>query len=343
MTPGVHVSCLGLVCSVGLTPQSSAAALRSAISGITETRYRDNTREPIVGGMVPGLPETLRGRDRIVELLVRAFSVMVQSLPAGLELEELPILVCTGEQGRPGARTGGVIVAVEHRLGLKLRRENSGHISRGPISAFDALHYARQILDAGQARACLIAAADTLLDARTLSWLEDANRLKRRGVSDGVIPGECGSVALVSSEALTPTSITVQGLGFAEESATAVNDQPLLGKGMAAAARQALGEAGLAMHDVAFRLSDVSAEAYGFEELALAQSRLMLQPRKCQDVWCPAGFIGDCGAALGVVQLAWAEQSFARGYAPGEYALAHGSSVGGARAAAVVSGGQHRS
>jgi hypothetical protein len=140
MTAAVHVSCLSQVCAVGLTPQSVAAALRSAVSGIAETHYCDNAHQPVVGGMVPGVPDTLRGRDRIVELLVRAFNVTVQNLPEGLALDEIPILVCTGEQGRPGARTGGVIVAVEHRLGLKLRREHSGHISRGPVSAFDALH-----------------------------------------------------------------------------------------------------------------------------------------------------------------------------------------------------------
>jgi 3-oxoacyl-[acyl-carrier-protein] synthase-1 len=343
MVEAVHVTCLGLNCSVGLTPQSAAAAMRAAVPGFAEIHYQDNSREPIVGAAVQGLPQDLRGRHRVVELLVRAFERAVDCLPAALELDRIPILVCTGEQGRPGARISGIVVAVEARLGLKFRRENSGHIARGSVSAFDALHHARKILTEGHADACLIAAADTLLDARTLSWLEDANRLKRPGVSDGIIPGECGSVALVTSEAMTPTSVAVHGLGFGEESATAINDEPLLGKGMAAAAKQALDEAGIAMHEVSFRLSDVSAEAYGFEELALAQSRLMLQPRKCQDVWCPAGFIGDCGAALGIVQLAWAEQSFARGYAPGDVALAHGSAVGGARAAAVISGEPQRS
>lgn len=283
MVEAVHVTCLGLNCSVGLTPQSTAAALRAAIPGLAEIHHRDDSREPVVGGAVPGLPENLHGRDRVVELLVRAFDGVVDCLPAALDLEGIPILVCTGEQGRPGARMGGLVVAV------------------------------------------------------------DANRLKRPGVSDGIIPGECGSVALVTSVAMTPTAIAVRGLGFAEESATAVNDEPLSGKGMAAAAKQALDEAETAMHEVSFRLSDVSAEAYGFEELAMAQSRLMLQPRRCQDVWCPAGFIGDCGAALGIVQLAWAEQAFARDYAPGDLALAHGSAVGGARAAAVISGGPQRS
>jgi len=80
-----------------------------------------------------------------------------------------------------------------------------------------------------------------------------------------------------------------------------INDDPLLGVGMAAAEKNALDEAGIAMHQVSFRMSDVGGESYAFEELALEQSRLMLQTRKCQDLWCPAGFIGDCGAAAGTI------------------------------------------
>jgi 3-oxoacyl-[acyl-carrier-protein] synthase-1 len=342
MAEVLHFTCLSLNCAVGLTPQSAAAAMRAAISGLTEVACLDNSGEPIVGGAVPDLPGHLRGRERVIELLVRAFEPVAACLPPTLKVDHLPIVICIGEPKRPGAGIGGIVAAVEARLRLKFRRENSAHIARGPVSAFDGLHYARKILSDGRAEACLIAAADTLLDARTLLWLDNAKRLKRPGVPDGLIPGESASVALVTSRAMTPTSIAVRGLGFAEESATVVNDDPLLGLGMARAAKSALDEAEIAMHEVAFRLSDVAGEAYGFEELALAQSRLMLQTRRCQDLWCPAGFIGDCGAAAGIVQLAWAEQSYARGYSPGTVALAHGSAVGGARAAAVVTGERQR-
>jgi 3-oxoacyl-[acyl-carrier-protein] synthase-1 len=143
---------------------------------------------------------------------------------------------------------------------------------------------------------------------------------------------------LVSNQAMTPSSLGIRGLGFAVEEATVLNDEPLLGKGMAAAVEHALSEAALAMHEVDFRLSDVAGESYAFEELALAQSRLTRQTRESQDLWHPADTVGDCGATSGLIQVAWAEQAFARGYAPGSVALAHGSAASGARAAAVVRG-----
>jgi 3-oxoacyl-[acyl-carrier-protein] synthase-1 len=117
-----------------------------------------------------------------------------------------------------------------------------------------------------------------------------------------------------------------------------LNDNPQLGLGMASAGAAALAQADVEMHEVAFRSSDASGEAFAFEDLALVQSRLMRKTRPTQDVWLPAGSAGDCGAASGLMQLAWIEQAFVRGYAPGAIALMHASSASGARAAAVVSG-----
>ena len=81
------------------------------------------------------------------------------------------------------------------------------------------------------------------------------------------------------------------------------------------------------------------ASSYAFEELVLAQMRNMRQTRPEQPVWHAADCIGDTGAAAGLIQFAWAEQAFRRGYAPGELAALHGSSMAsGGRAAAIVSG-----
>lgn len=336
MAEPLYVTCLGLVCPVGLAPESAAAAMRAGIDAFTDLSYIDNAGEPIVGAIVPGLSHDLRGRARVVELLTRALEVIESRLPRGLTSTHLPLILCTREPERPGARLNGIVGEVEARVGLTFRRDGSIHIARGPVAAFEALNHARRILSKNRTEACLITAVDTLVDARTLLWLDRAKRLKTPEQTDGVIPGEAACVVFVTKRPMTPSQFAVRGLGFGEETATVVNEEPLLGKGMAAAVRAALGEAGLAMHEVAFRLSDVAGESYAFEELVLAQSRLMRKTRETQDLWHPAGFVGDCGAAAGLVQFAWAEQAFARSYAPGSVALAHGSAAAGARAAAVV-------
>lgn len=338
MAEPLYITCLGLVCPVGLTPASAAAAMRAGISAFIDLPYVDSEGEPIVGATVPGLPDELRGSARLVELLVRAFEGVEAHLPQDLTSMHLPLILCTCEPERPSVQLKSIVGEVEARLRLAFRRDDSAHVARGPVAAFEALAHARCILSEGRTKACLIAAVDTLLDARTLHWLDQVKRLKTSAQSDGVIPGEAASVALVTPRAVTPSCLAVRGLGFAVETATVLNEEPLLGKGMAAAVKGALAEAELAMYEVDFRLSDVAGESYAFEELVLAQSRLIRQARESQDLWHPASSIGDCGAAAGLIQLAWAEQAFARAYAPGPVALAHGSAAAGARAAAVVTG-----
>ena len=314
--------------------------MRARIEGFSELPYIDDDGEPIIGAIVPGISDDLRGRVRLVELLTRSFEDIEARLPERLPLDALPLLICTREATRPGASLDGVVSEVEERLGRRLRRNASAHLARGSVSVFEGLQHARNLLAAHRAEGCLVAAVDTLVDVQTLRWLNRANRLKTAVQSDGVIPGEAAVLLLVTGGVPRASCLTVRGLGFAVEIATVLDDEPLRGTGMAEAVRQALVEAGIGMHDIDFRLSDVGGESYAFQELVLAQARLMRQVRQSQVLWHSADTIGDTGAASGGVQLAWIEQGFARGYAPGRLGLAHGGTAAGERAAAVVSAGE---
>jgi 3-oxoacyl-[acyl-carrier-protein] synthase-1 len=336
MLASLYVSCVSLVSAVGLTPASASAAMRAGISGFTELQFHDVQGEPIIGAAVPGFPEDLRGRARLIELLIRAFEFGEERLSGDFNLEELPILLCTREPHRPGGRVNRIASEIESRLGCKFRRDGSGHFAYGHTACYAALSHAEQMLATQRSSAYLIAAADSLLDARTLRWLDDAQRLKTSAQTDGLTPGEAACLVLVSDHPLTDSPYAVKGLGFGTETATVLNEEPLLGKGMAAAVRMALDSAAVAMHEVNFRLSDVGGESYAFEELVLAQTRVTLKTRRSQPVWMPASSIGDCGAATALVEMAWAEQAYLLEYAPGPLALMHGSTADGARAAAVV-------
>jgi 3-oxoacyl-[acyl-carrier-protein] synthase-1 len=200
-----------------------------------------------------------------------------------------------------------------------------------------ALGLARAMFRKREARACLVVAVDSLIDVRVLSWLDRAGRLKTSLQSDGLIPGEAACIVLISQEPPEEAGLAALGLGLGTEPATVTNEEPFRADGMTAALRAALAEAGLGLHEVDFRLSDVGGESYSFEELILAQTRLMRQVRPAQPLWHPADCVGDCGAAAGFVQLAWAEQAWARGYAPGPVAALHAGGAFQSRAAAVVS------
>jgi 3-oxoacyl-[acyl-carrier-protein] synthase-1 len=91
------------------------------------------------------------------------------------------------------------------------------------------------------------------------------------------------------------------------------------------------------MHDLDYRITDVSGEQYYFKEAALALSRILRQRKEEFDIWHPAECIGESGAVAGVAVMAVASAACRKGYAPGPSILAHGANDAGRRAAAVFS------
>ncbi len=332
----MHLSCASLVCPVGYSAASACAALRAGIAGFSETGYRDGHGEPIVGARVEALLPELRGRDRLIALGQFAFDAIEPELAARLPWGRMPLILCSREAERPGARLAGLVTQLRFPRDACFEGLHTAHAAGGAVSAIQALAIARSLLDDDAVPACLILGIDSLIDARTLSWLDQTHRLKTSARTDGVIPGEAACLMVASKARWSDAAVCVQGIGIAAEPATVFNEKPFRAEGMKAALHGALQEAGIAMHDVDFRLSDAAGESYAFEELVLAQTRLMRKVRPSQPLWHPADCVGDCGAAAGLIQWAWAGQAFRRGYAPGPVAALHSNSPFGLRAAAVA-------
>lgn len=332
----VSLSCLSMISPVGYTPQSAAAALRAGISAFRELPYRHRDGDNIMGAMVPAVAVETRGRERLMALAHLVFETLPQEFIESLPWDHMPLLLCLPETQRPGPRSKEIVSNLSLGNGKALRPSQILCIEGGSTAAFQAIEQARQMLATTSIPACLILAIDSLIDARVLAWLDADYRLKTSEQTDGVIPGEAGCLIIVGRTPIARTSVTLCGIGLAQEMATVRNEEPFLGKGLASALRMALAEAEIEMHQVDFRISDVAGESYAFEELVLAQTRLMRQVRSSQPLWHPADCIGDCGAATGLIQFAWAEQAFARDYAPGDIVALHGSSAFGARATAVL-------
>lgn len=332
----VSISCLSLISPVGYTVQSTAAALRTGISSFSELVYQESNGNNIIGAMVPAVTPEIRGQSRLNTLASMVFRNLPLTFVQMLPWNQMPIILCMAEKYRPGPRFRLLFDKLSLQNGKKFKPIQTDIIEAGQTSVFEAVNRARSMLGESNIPACLILAVDSLIDARVLTWLDQNYRLKTSMQTDGVIPGEAACLSIVSTRPILQTSITIEGLGLAQENATILNDEPFLGKGLASALRTALSEAEVGMHDVSFRICDVAGESYAFEELVLALARVMRQVREYQPLWHIADCIGDCGAAAGLIQLAWAEQAFSRGYAPGAIAALHGSSAFGGRAAAIV-------
>ena len=329
----------GLVCSVGLNSAAACAALRAGIAKFEELPYWDNNGTPVVGAAVPDLDSQFG--DRLVEMLAMALHNCLSGMTA-FPFHEVPLLVGLAEPGRPG---GGawlaerIISQVEEKLGTKFHSSFSMVISEGHTAGLEGLRIARDLLQTTNVSGCLVCGVDSYINASSLFWLDRSWRLKRKGHTDGVIPGEAAAAVLVQRHIpsrLEPR-VEVVGLGFGQERASVLAEEPLLARGLADACRQALAEAGWGFHELDFRISDVSGENYGFRELALVEGRLARVVRSLpQPLWHAADSIGDTGAAAGVVQMVRAKTAWAKAYAPGARAGCFTSAVPGNRAVALL-------
>jgi 3-oxoacyl-[acyl-carrier-protein] synthase I len=336
----MFITAVGMVCPIGLSAATACAAKRAGISALAHLPYYDNSGEPIVGGTVPDLDWSRRGASRVLELLVRPLAELLRE-QTGLRWDQVALLLCLPDPARPGSGgselAASVLRRVEEASGVQFDRSHSRVFASGHTAAFEALREARAMLGRSEVSACVVCGADSYVNAATLLWLDQHYRLKTPANRDGVIPGEAGAAVMVEPQMAPGVGAEVIGLGFGKEQAHLLSEEPLLGRGLADAARSALTEARLGMHEIDLRLSDVTGELYGFKELPLLEGRLMRDVRKkAQPLWHWAEAIGDTGSAAGVAQLVLANEAFRKGYAPGERVLCLTSSVLGNRAAAVL-------
>lgn len=331
-TPPIHIHSVGMACPIGLTALSACAAMRANISRRAELAYLDNDGEPIVGSALRTLPAGLQ-EPRWWHLLAHALRDVLASEAPGRP-GELAIIVVPAARGAP--RDGELARFLAAELGGAFARAGL-HVMHGIADGNQAIVRAREVLLRGQARRCIVCTADSLVDARSLLALSRHDRLKTPNHTDGLIPGEaaaCLALGLDPHGALA----TIRGIGVGREQGLLSNDIPLSGDGIAAAARGALAEAGREMHDIDFRVSDATGEAYYFKEQVLMVSRLLRRNLDALPLWLVARTLGHVGVAAGMCGVVWATMAFSRRYAPGPRALALSGADDGHRVAMVLEG-----
>lgn len=338
---------VGLVTAVGLSAPASCAAFRAKISNPSETRFIDGAGQWIMAHQV-ALDQPWRGLAKLAQMAALAVEEALQHLPR-TRWSRLPMVLCVAEPDRPGRLEGldeRLAPMIQELLGVQFDPVRSAIVAHGRVSLAVALHGARRLLAseaAGQGGApeagqVLVVAADSLLTWPTLGRYEREGRLLTERSSNGFMPGEAAGALLIgrADDASRTGALAVTGLGFAREVAHVDSEEPLRGDGLAAAIRAALQEAGLAMHDLDYRITDIAGEHYYFKEAALALSRTLRQRKEDFDLWHPAECTGEVGAASGVAMLALAEAACAKGYTLGPRVLAHWSNDNGHRAAATL-------
>lgn len=329
----------GLVTSVGLSAAASCAAMRAKITNPSETRFIDSSGDWIMAHQV-ALQQPWRGITKLAQMAVLAIDEALADVPRG-KWHTVPLLLCLAERERPGRQPdldGEVFGRIEAELGLQFH-EASAIVPHGRVSVALALNQARQLLTQPGIAQVLIVATDSLLSWPTLSHYEQRGRLLTAKNSNGFMPGE-GAGALLVGLPDQRDALLIGGIGFGKENAHIDSDEPLRAEGLSSAIKAALADAAVQMHDLVFRITDVSGEHYYFKEAALALSRTLRQRKTAFDIWHPAECTGEAGALAGASVIAVADAACRKDYANGPAILAHMANDNGARAAVTL---QYRS
>ena len=335
----LSVQAVGMVSAVGVTAESSCAAIRARISRYSEIAFHDSEGEAIVGAPAPEATGGRFGIPRIIAMLEGAFRDCVESYQRRWSTRHNPVsvIIAVGDSSRPdyNSDVANRAIAALHDRWPWLAMESSGVLSHGKTGIFDALSAARDLV---RDRDCIILAADSLINARALRWLEEHRRLKTESNSDGVIPGEAAAALWVASaHEGRPSLAHIDGIGFASEPSANDPTRANTALGLAEALRGALADSGLSFRDIDFRVGGMTGERWEFMEASVAFSRVMRERKSRFDLWLPAEMLGDVGTALGACMLATTAYGFIKRYAPGKRAVVFQSSTSAHRAACIIS------
>jgi 3-oxoacyl-[acyl-carrier-protein] synthase-1 len=326
----------GLVTAVGLSAPASCAAFRSKISNPSETRFKGVDGEWIVGHQVP-LEQPWRGLTKLAKMAAMSIDEALRQLPRS-EWSKLPLLLCVAEKDRPGRMPGldeQLFLLIQKELGVTFA-DHSMVITQGRVSVAVAMAQARALISQGHCTRVLISAADSLLTWPTLKVYVEKDRLLSTRTSNGFMPGEGAGALLVAATQAMAIGLVCTGVGFAVEKAHIESEEPMRADGLSQAIKLALADAGAQMHDMDFRITDLSGEHYYFKEATLALSRILRVRKEEFDVWHPAECAGEAGAVSGIAVLVHAQFACKKGYAKGEQILAHMANDGGQRAALTL-------
>jgi 3-oxoacyl-[acyl-carrier-protein] synthase-1 len=325
----------GMVTPVGFSAASSCAAMRAGIDGGAETRFMFDGQW-LTGCVVP-FAENCRGREKLVQMAMGAIRECFDAA-GDIPSHEIPLLLCLAEPNRPGGFTmadASLLGEIQDRLGYRFHPE-SQVIARGRVGGVEALACADALIK-DRRPLVIFAGVDSFLNTPTLSAYHALGRLKTEENSDGFIPGEAGAAVLVGAPGRTASpELRCLGIGWGKEPAYIGADKPIKADGLVQAIRHALQDSGCTYKDLDYRITDLSGEQYGFKEAALALLRTM-RDLKCDfDIWHPAEFIGEAGAAMVPVILGQALAAVKKGYAVGTGVLCHVASDAEVRAAWIV-------
>lgn len=336
----LFVHAAGACTSVGASLASTDCALRAGMDHFRDSDFSDRRGAAIrVASLVDA---SLWGRQRLARWAALALLDCLRSFSGQLDLGRVPVLLLAAERERPhseDARYQAIYAFLEAQFDQRFhplsRIAALGRTSIGP-----ALELASDWLLAGESEHVLIVGADSYLDSASVNHCLAQKRLRVHGNPQGFIPGEAAAAVLVSARPMAG-ALQICGVGVADEPGRMFGEQPSRAQGLSAALRQAMARSGIEPAEFDLRVSDQNGEAFYAREAAHALTRLASDGLPHLHTLTVADCVGEVGAALGPLMLAWLSRCLGRSDAPGRRALAHLAGDDGTRVALALSSARY--
>jgi 3-oxoacyl-[acyl-carrier-protein] synthase I len=341
------ISGIGLVTPVGLSAPASLTALRAGISRIAalpsfQVANAKGEPAPMLGAEVPKVPANRQGPERLARMAEAAMreAVAQARVPRALRDQRYGLFL-----GTPAANPAGRILAYGPGLAEHLRQVladlgGSGAVclcETGRAAALHALRVAARELtrEDRPLDLAIVGGVDSLIAARTLTFLQANGRLREGRKSSGILPGE-GAAFLVLEKSENAARRGVAVLATLETCAGELDPTPFGKPNKAVALTKVFrGVAPTVAEPRPLLISDLNGERPRAFEWMFASSRASFYHGGMPH-WLSSESIGDCGAASGAVNCCWAVGALGRGYAPAREAVVWGASDEGAREAVVI-------
>lgn len=369
----------GLVTSLGLDCATSCAASRTGISRASNLTYypvrsAEGNKAYAIGHAVPFITEGFEGLPRLSRLIHAGLKDLLRQTPnllsgqsrvafyyslpdpfrlySGREIvtddesrnlieiettdaqEEKQVIVNkTAEILRNAARLCGWTGEVEIRY----------IATSGQTGIAEALKIATDDLSSNKIDIAIVGGADSLLEIKTLAWLEKTNRLKTSTMPVGLQPGEASSFLAIESVRHATTTkekifAILSSISISDESASFFSGGQPNGIGLSSAINEVMAKSKSSEDQGLWIVTDQNGESWRAMEYGSALVRL----RAKSDIyanpltWYPAMSFGETYSAAGGVALSLVLKAFQRGYSPYHSALLVFSSDEKKRAAVLL-------
>ena len=326
----------GMVTGVGLTAQSSCAAIRCGVTNFQESQFRDSAGDFIVASEVP-MEQPWRGTEKLARMLA---AVVTESFQAegSLNPSEIPLIVCFAERERAGRLKlleQRVVERAQALLEFKIH-SSSITVSQGRVGGVVALREARRMLFEERHSAVVIVSVDSYLSCEALKHFEQERRLLTASNSNGFVPGEGAAAVIARKRIFRRRASTSSGRHRLRHERRRPSN--LRSRYVPMVLRKRYDNRWMMPVWISvgwiFALRTSQASSMDSKDTALA--RILRSEKEQFDIWHAADCIGEVGSAAGPVAFNVAWHANEKKYSKGDNVLCHFSNDDGKRAAAIL-------